>query len=92
MEEKLGYLQAGSRKEFIITVLKTFCQKKNIKIGYTASYMYEENKIAKQYWRILATIKNLLLINSGLPIKFWVEVMDMSNYVETGFLYNTPNI
>lgn len=29
--------------------------------------MHEENRIAEQRWKILAKIKDLALINSGLP-------------------------
>lgn len=44
--------------------------------------MYEENGIAKKCWRTIATIKDILLIDNGLPVNFWVETMDTSNYLQ----------
>ena len=43
--------------------------------------MHEKNGIAEQCWRTLATIKDLLLIDSGLPVNFWAEAMDTANYL-----------
>ena len=47
--------------------------------------MHEENGIAKQCWRTLATIKDSLLIDSSLPVNFWAEAMDTTNYLLNKF-------
>lgn len=60
--------------------LKNFCHKKDITICYTAPYMYKTKKIAEQCWKTLAIIKDLLLIDNGLLINFWVEAIDKVNY------------
>ena len=54
---------------------KSFCNEKGITIGYATPYMHKGNGIAEQYWKTLATIKDLLLIDSGLPVNFWAEAM-----------------
>lgn len=63
-------------------MLKLYCQKRSIKIRYAAPYIHEKNKMAKRCWRILAIIKNALLINSGFLVNFWAEAMDISNYLQ----------
>ena len=77
---RLDCLQIDSEGEFISVTLQSFCQERGIKIGYAASYMYEENDIAERCWRMLVQIKDLLLIDSRLPNKFWAEAMDITNY------------
>lgn len=67
--------------EFISAALKSFCEDRSITIGYAAPYMHEENGIAERCWRILATMKDSLLIDSGLPVNFWAEAMDTANYL-----------
>lgn len=46
--KKLGCLKIDRGREFISTALQNLYNKKKIDIGYTTSYMYEENDIAKQ--------------------------------------------
>ena len=79
--DKLGCLRADGGEEFISIVLKDFCNERGIDIGYTALYMYEENSITERCWRTLSTMKDSLLIDGGLPLNFWVEAMDTSNYL-----------
>ena len=50
-------------------------------IKYTALYMHEENRFAERGWRIIVTMKNLLLIDNGFLVKFGAEVMDTANYL-----------
>ena len=42
--------------------------------------MHEENGIAERYWRTFAMIKDLLLIDSSLPVNILAEAMDTANY------------
>lgn len=43
--------------------------------------MHKENGIAERCWRILATMKDSLLINSDLLINFLTETIDTANYL-----------
>ena len=79
--EKLRFLRTDGGGEFISAALKSFCEKRSITIGYAAPYMHEENEIAERCWRTLATMKDSLLIDSGLPVNFWTEAMDTANYL-----------
>lgn len=57
-----------------------------------APYIYKENSIAKRCWRILAMMKDSLLIDSGLPVNFQAEAIDTSNYLCNQLLtkWNSP--
>lgn len=61
-------MRADGGGEFISNALKLYCQKRGIKIGYAAPYIYKENGMAERCWKTLATMKDALLIDSGLPI------------------------
>lgn len=74
-------LRTDGKGEFISAALQSFCQERGIKIGYAAPYMHEENGIAERYLRTLVQMKDLLLIDSGLPNQFWAEAMDTANYL-----------
>lgn len=43
--------------------------------------MHEENGLAKQGWRMIVTMKDLLLIDIGLSLEFWAKAMDTANYL-----------
>ena len=68
-------------EDFISKKLKNICKKKDITIKYVTSYMHQENGFMKQGWKIIVIIKDLLLVNNGLPIEFWAEAMDTTNYL-----------
>lgn len=82
LKEKLGCLQANGGREFISNTSKFYYQKRNIKIEYATLFMQKENGMAKRYWRILAKIKDILLINSSLLVNFGTKTIDISNYLQ----------
>lgn len=61
--------------------LKDICDRKDIIIKYAAPYMHEENGLAERGWRTVVTMKDSLLIDSGLPLEFWAEAMETANYL-----------
>lgn len=63
-------LYINKKREFILTKLKIFCKKKNIIIKYVLLYIYNENDIINRKYKIIVIIKNILLIDSSLFIKF----------------------
>lgn len=77
---KTFYADRGG--EFISIKLKGFCDKKSIALKYGVPYIYEENGLAERSWRIIITIKDLLLWDSGLLLDFWAEAMDTTNYLQ----------
>lgn len=74
-------LRADGGGEFISIKLRMFCEKKGIAIKYTAPYVHKENGLAEQGWRTLVTMKDSLLIDSGLPNNFWAKAMETANYL-----------
>lgn len=80
-KKSMKALCADGGGEFISTKLKEFCDKKGITIKYAAPYMHEENGLAERGWRTIVTMKDSLLVDSGLPLEFWAEAMDTANYL-----------
>ena len=74
-------LRADGGGEFISHKVRTFCEKRGISIKYAAPYVHEENGLAERGWRTIVTIKDSMLIDSGLPNGFWAEAMETANYL-----------
>ena len=75
-------LRADGGGEFILHKLRTFCEKRDISIKHLAPYVYEKNGLAERGWRIIVTIKDSMLIDSGLPNGFWAETIETANYLQ----------
>ena len=75
-------LRADDRGEFISHKLRRFWEKRGISIKHTALYMYKENRLAKRGWRTILTMKDSMLIDSGLLNGFWAETMETANYLQ----------
>lgn len=58
-----------ANKDLLVQYLKTSI-KKYITISYIILYIYKKNSIIKLYWKILAIIKNSLIIDNSLSINF----------------------
>lgn len=74
-------LRADGGGEFISTKLRLFCEKRGIAIKYAAPYVHKENRLAERGWRTIVTMKDSMLIDSGLPNVFWAEAMETANYI-----------
>jgi hypothetical protein len=79
--EKLSALRVDGGGEFTSIALERYCKEHGIKLEYSAPYMHTENSVAERTWRTIDTMKNALLIDSGLPLNFWAEAMDTANYL-----------
>lgn len=78
---QMKILRADGDAEFISNKLQFFCEKRGITIRYVGLYMHEENGLAKQGWRTIVTMKNLMLIDSGVPNAFRAEIIETANYL-----------
>lgn len=74
-------LRVDGRGKFILYKFQVFYKKKGISIKYAVLYMYKENGLAKQGWRIIVTMKNSMLIDSGLSNGFWSKAIEIANYL-----------
>lgn len=74
-------LRADGGGKFISTKLKEFCEKQGINIKYATPSLHKENGLAERGWKTLATMKDSLLIDSGLSNDFWAKAMEKSNYL-----------
>ena len=83
--------RADGGGEFISHKLWTFCKKRGILIKYAAPYVHKENRLAERGWRTNVTIKNSMLINSGLPNGFWAEAIEIANYLQNKLSTRSKN-
>ena len=77
----LKTLRADGKSEFISIQLRVFFEKREIVLKYATLYMHEENGLAERGWRTTVTMKDSLLLDSGLPLDFWAEAIDTANYL-----------
>ena len=87
----LQTLRADGGGEFISAKLRNFCKKRGIVIKYAAPYMHEENGLAERGCRIIVTMKDSMLIDSGLLDGFWAEAMETANYLQNRFPTKSRN-
>lgn len=74
-------LRADGGREFISIKLQSFCETRGIAIKYAAPYIHKENGLAERGWRTIVTMKDSMLIDSGLPNDFWAEAIETANYL-----------
>ncbi len=74
-------LRADGGGEFISKKLRSFCEKQGIVIRYAAPYVHEENGLTERGWTTIVTMKDLILIDSGLANDFWAKAMKIANYL-----------
>lgn len=79
-------LQTDGKRKFISKKLRFFYKKRNIAIRYATLYIHEKNGLAKQGWRIIMTMKDLMLIHSSFLNNFWVEAIETANYLQNRLL------
>ena len=53
--------------------------------------MHKENGLAEREWRTIVTMKDSMLINSGLLNGFWAEAMETANYLQNRFPIRSKN-
>lgn len=80
--KSMRVLHADGGGEFVSTKLKNIYEQKRIAIKYAVLYMHEKNGMAKRGWKIVMTMKDFLLVDSGLSLEFWAEAMDIANYIQ----------
>lgn len=84
--KSIQILCANKREEFISAKLKNFYNMRKIKIKYIVCYLYKNNGIIKQDQKTIAIIKDFLLINIGLLLKFSVSIIDIAYYFQNQLL------
>lgn len=77
--------------EFISHKLRLLCEKQGIAIRYAAPYVNKENGLAERGWRTIVTMKDSLLIDSGLPNDFWAETVGTANYLRNRLSTRSKN-
>lgn len=83
--------RANGGRKFISAKFKSFCEKRGIIIRYGVPYVHEENGLAERGWRIIATMQDSMLIDSGLPNGFWAETMETANYLQNKLPMRSKN-
>ena len=66
--------------EFILIKLKLYCQQWGIGIKYIILYLQQENSLTKREWKTFVTMKDILLIDSGIFNNFWAKAIIKANY------------
>lgn len=78
---KIKTLQSDNGKEYDNRVLDQILLKNGIIRRLTAPYNPEQNGVSERRNRTLMETARCLLIESGLPSKFWAEAVNTANFV-----------
>jgi len=82
---KLRHLKLDEGGEFVSQVIIDFLINKNITLEYLKPYTPEHNPVSEKTWRTLRTAKNVILLESALPNRFWAEAINTANYIRNRF-------
>lgn len=78
---KIKSIQSDNGREFINKEFDSFLKSEGIKRRLTTPYTPEQNGVAKRKNRTLVEAARFLLIQSGLPSRFWAEAISTANHV-----------
>ena len=53
--------------------------------------MHGENGLVERGWRTIVTMKDSMLIDSGLPNDFWAKVIETANYLQNRLPIRSKN-
>jgi len=82
---KLRHLKLDGGGKFVNQVIIDFLANKNIILEYLKPYTSEHNPVSEKTWRTLRTAKNVMLLESALPNRFWAEAINTANYIRNRF-------
>ena len=69
-------------KEWLNSVWETYAKAYGIKLEFTTPYAHQQNGIAERSMRLLLNGARSVLAESGLPIKYWTDAVNMVTYVQ----------
>lgn len=69
--------------------VRYYYKKRSIVIKYAVFYIYIKNDLVEHRWDIIITIKDLILINSGLLNILWAKVIEIANYLQNNLSTKT---
>lgn len=75
-------IRSDRGREYVNANLKSFLRNKGIEIQYTVGYAPEQNGTAERKNRYLMEMARCMLIDAGLPNKYWGEAVCTANYLQ----------
>lgn len=80
-DKKVKCLQSDNGTEYVNKDLDDFLKENRISRRLTSPYCPEQNGVSERKNRSLLDVARCLLIQSGLPAKFWAEAVNTANYI-----------
>ena len=68
-------------KEFENAKFEAFCDEHGIKKEFSALKTPQQNGVVVRKNRVIQEIKRVMLLNKGIPQKFWVEAVNTSCHI-----------
>ena len=68
--------------EYTTSILRKFYSEQGIKAEYTAGYAPQQNGVAERKNRSLSEMALCMLLDAGMPRKFWAEAVNTAAYIQ----------
>ena len=78
---KVRIIRSDNGGEYTSHAFATYCTEQSIKHEFTVPDTPQQNGVAERYFRTAMEMTRSLLLDSGLPHKFWVRAMDTACFV-----------
>ena len=78
---KVAAIQTNHRGEFKNKSFDEFCDEQGIKHQYSSPRTPEQNGVVERKNRVLIEMARMMLAESGLPKKFWIEAINIACHI-----------
>lgn len=79
--KRIKVLRSDNAKELVCQNFTNFLKESGIKRQLTTSYTPQQNGVAERMNRTLVEMSRCLMIESGLPMTLWTELINTSAYI-----------
>ena len=71
LNREVKFIRMDNATENLTTEVKGWCQRKGVKLELTVPYSPQQNGVVERMNRSIASIVRALMVQAGLPSKFW---------------------
>ena len=75
-------MRLGMGQEWLNSMWETYAKAHGIKLEFTTPYAHQKNSTAERSMHLLLNGARSVLAESGLPIKYWTDVVNTVTYVQ----------
>lgn len=85
-------IRSDKGREYVNANLTNYLRKEGTEVQYTVGYAPEQNGVAERRNRYLMEMTRCMLIDAGLPNKYWGEAVCAANYLQNRLITKATGV